>query len=99
MLRGLSSDKLTISSRRDRTDLEVLFKEGATTAVLQFIQKTEVGKKLTNETNKYHSWDVDRLGQCDEGDDVNEEALKVGGPRAQKRWRPVEIGTASRIAR
>jgi hypothetical protein len=53
MLRQLGSDKLTISSRRDRTDLEVLFREGATTAVLRFIEKTEVDKKLTSETNKY----------------------------------------------
>jgi hypothetical protein len=53
MLRRLDSDKLTISLRRDRTDLEVLFREGATTAVLRFIEKTEVDKKLTSETNKY----------------------------------------------
>jgi hypothetical protein len=68
MLRRLDSDKLTISSRRDRTDLEVLFREGATTAVLRFIEKTEVGKKLTSEKNKYDLWDVDRLGRCDDED-------------------------------
>jgi hypothetical protein len=74
MLRRLDSDKLTISSRRDRTDLEVLFREGATTAVLRFIEKAEVGKKLTSETNKYDLWDVDRLGRCDD-----EEATEYGG--------------------
>jgi hypothetical protein len=74
MLRRLDSDKLTISSRRDRTDLEVLFREGATTAVLRFVEKTEVGKKLTSETNKYDLWDVDRLGRCD-----NEETTEYGG--------------------
>lgn len=66
MLRSLSTDKLTISSRRDRTDLEVLFKEGATTAVLRFIENTQVGQKLTSETNKYDLWDVDRLDQRDD---------------------------------
>jgi hypothetical protein len=74
MLRRLDSDKLTISLRRDRTDLEVLFGEGATTAVLRFIEKTEVGKKLTSETNKYDLWDVDRLGRYDD-----EEAMEHGG--------------------
>jgi hypothetical protein len=74
MLRRLDSDKLTTSLRRDRTDLEVLFREGATTAVLWFIEKTEVGKKLTSETNKYDLWDVDRLGRCDD-----EEATEYEG--------------------
>ena len=74
MPRRLDSDKLTISSKRDRTDLEVLFREGATTAVLRFVEKTEVGKKLTSETNKYDLWDVDRLGQCDD-----EETTHYGG--------------------
>jgi hypothetical protein len=53
MLRSLSANKLTISSRRDRTDLEVLFMEGAIAALLRFIGSTEVGNKLTDETNRY----------------------------------------------
>jgi hypothetical protein len=68
MLRKLSSDKLTISSRRDRTDMEALFREEATTAVLRFIETTEVGKKLKNGMNKYDLWGDDRLGQ-NEGED------------------------------
>jgi hypothetical protein len=54
--------------------LEVLLREGATTAVLRFIEKTEVGKKLTSETNKYDLWDVDRLCRCDD-----EETTEYGG--------------------
>jgi hypothetical protein len=74
MLRQLGSDKLMISLRRDRTDLEVLFREGATTAVLRFIEKTELGKKLTSKTNKYDLWDIDRLGRYDD-----EETTEYGG--------------------
>jgi hypothetical protein len=66
MLRSLSADKLTISSRRNRTDLGLLFTTGAMAAVLRFIESTEVGKKLTDGTNGYDSWDVDRLDQCDD---------------------------------
>lgn len=66
MLRGLNADKLTISSRRDRTDLEVLFTASAAAAVLRFIESTEVGKNLTDGTNRYDSWDVDRLDRCDD---------------------------------
>ena len=51
-----------------------MFREGATTAVLRFIEKTEVGKKLTSETNKYDLWDVGRLGRCDD-----EETTEYGG--------------------
>ena len=51
-----------------------MFGEGATTAVLRFIEKTEVGKRLTSETNKYDLWDVDRLGRCDD-----EETTEYGG--------------------
>ena len=71
MLRSLSTDKLTISPRRDRTDLEVLFEEGATKAVLRFIENTDVGKRLTDETSKYDLWDVDRLDQRS-GEDATE---------------------------
>lgn len=71
MLRSLSTDKLTISPRRDRTDLEVLFEEGATKAVLRFIENTDVGKRLTDETSKYDLWDVDRLDQRN-GEDATE---------------------------
>ena len=66
MLRGLNADKLTISSRRDRTDLEVLFTASAAAAVLRFIESTEVGKNLTDGTNRYDSWDVDRLDRYDD---------------------------------
>jgi ribonuclease HI len=68
MLRRLRSDKLTISSRRDWTDVEALFREEATKAVLGFIESTEVGKRLEKGMNKDDLWDVDRLDR-NEGED------------------------------
>jgi hypothetical protein len=71
MLHRLSSDKLTISSRRDWMDVEILFREEATTAVLRFIEITEVGKKQENSINKDDLWDADRLDQNDGEDEVD----------------------------
>jgi hypothetical protein len=78
MLRSLSADKLTISSRRDRTDLEVLFMEGTMAALLRFIGSTEVGNKSKDETNRYDLWDVDRLDRRDD-----EDAMEDGDRRRE----------------
>jgi hypothetical protein len=61
MLRSLSTGKLTISTRRDPIDMEILFTEDAMAALLRFIGSTEVGKMLTNATNRYDLCDVERL--------------------------------------
>jgi hypothetical protein len=61
MLQKLRAAKNAISVRRDEADLETLFKEDAMMATLQFIEATEVGKKLTEEPNEDDSWDIDRL--------------------------------------
>jgi hypothetical protein len=61
MLRRLSAKNVTITERRDRRDLETLFKQDATIDVLQCIESTEVGKRLPDGTNKYDSWDIERL--------------------------------------
>lgn len=56
-------------------DMEALFREEATTAVIRFIEATEVGKKLDNGIKKYDLWDVERLDQ-NEGEE--EMVLGVG---------------------
>jgi hypothetical protein len=71
MLQTSRSEKLMISSRRDRMDMEALFREEATTAVLRFIEATEVGKKLDNGINKYDLWDVERLDQNEGGEEMD----------------------------
>lgn len=49
-------------------NLEILFMEKAVAPLLRFIESTEVGKKLSNEMNKYDWWDVARLEQRDDED-------------------------------
>jgi hypothetical protein len=71
ILRRLSSNKVSISFRRDSTDLEAVFTEGAITAVLQFVESTEVGKRLSDDTNKGDSWDIHRLDR-DKNEDTTE---------------------------
>jgi len=76
MLQELRSDKLMISPRRDWADMKVLFREEATTAVLGFIESTEVGKRLQNGMNKDDLWDIDRLDQNN-----GEDAMDIGNGR------------------
>lgn len=61
MFQKLKADKFEISARRDRTDVETLFEEVAITAVLRFIESTEVGRRLTGERSECDSWEIDRL--------------------------------------
>ncbi|KAM0724060.1 hypothetical protein Q7P37_000240 [Cladosporium fusiforme] len=69
MLQRLTSGKISISPRRDWTDLKTLFGEDAILAVLRFIEDTNVGKRLTNDTNNCDSWDIDLLDRGD-GEDT-----------------------------
>jgi hypothetical protein len=55
MLRKLKAKNVTITEIRDRRDFETLFEQDATIDVLQYIESTEVGKKLPDGTNKYDS--------------------------------------------
>jgi hypothetical protein len=65
MLQKLSAKNVTITGRRDRRDLQTLFEQVATIHVLQYIESTEVGRKLPDGTDKCDSWDIERLDQDD----------------------------------
>jgi len=54
---------IAISARRDQADLQSLFRDVATRAVLQFIGNTEVGRPMTKEENRNDHWDIKRLDQ------------------------------------
>jgi hypothetical protein len=73
MLQRLRAKSVTITERRDRRDLETLFEQIATIDVLQYIESTEVGKKLPDGTNKCDSWDIERLDQGDEERAIGDE--------------------------
>jgi hypothetical protein len=61
MIRNLSTKNIAISETPDRRNLRILFGDNATVDVLEFIEKTEVGKKPALESNKADSWDIERL--------------------------------------
>ena len=66
MLQRLRAKNVTITERRDRRDLETLFEQVATIDVLQYIESTEVGKKLPDSADKCDLWDIERLDRDDE---------------------------------
>jgi hypothetical protein len=66
MLQRLRAKSVTITERRDRKDLETLLEQVATIDVLQYIESTEVGKKLPDGMDKCDSWDIERLDRNDE---------------------------------
>ena len=73
MLQRLKAKNVTITERRDRRDLETLFEQDATIDVLQYIESTEVGKKLPDGTNKCDSWDIERLDRDGEEEAIGDE--------------------------
>ena len=62
-MRGMRAEEVTISARRDRADLESLFRDEATKEVLRFIGNTEVGRPMTKEGNRDDYWDIEKLDQ------------------------------------
>ena len=74
LLRGMRAEDIAISARRDQADLESLFRDVATRAVLQFIGNTEVGRPMTKEENRDDHWDIERLDQIsDEAGMISED--------------------------
>ena len=73
MLQRLRAKNVTITERRDRRDLEILFEQDATIDVLQYIESTEVGKKLPDGMDKCDSWDIERLDREDEERTIEDE--------------------------
>jgi hypothetical protein len=61
ILKKLRMNEIMTSGRRDRIDLATLFGEDAMTAIVQFAETTDVGRKRTEGTEEYDSWDIDRL--------------------------------------
>jgi hypothetical protein len=55
MIRKLSIKDITISETPDRKNFKVLFADDATVDVLEYIEKTEVGKSLAVGSHKVDS--------------------------------------------
>jgi hypothetical protein len=73
MLQRLRAKNVRITERRDRKDLETMFKQVATIDVLRYIESTKVGKKLLDGTNKCDSWDIERLDRDGEEGAIRDE--------------------------
>ena len=75
MIRKLNTKNVGINETPDRRNVSILFGDHATVDVLEFIKKTEVGKRLAVESDKADAWDVERL---DRGKNEEREAVDDG---------------------
>ena len=75
MIRKLNTKNVAISETPDRRNVRILFGDNATVDVLEFIEKTEVGKRPVAESDEADSWDIERLdrGGDKEGQEVDDE--------------------------
>jgi hypothetical protein len=72
MIRRLNTKNVAINETPDRRNVRILFGNNATVDVLEFIEKTEVGKRLVVESDEADSWDIERL---DRGENEEREAV------------------------
>ena len=75
MIRKLSTKDIAISETPNWISVRILFGDNATVDVLEFIEKTEVGRRLAVESDKADSWDIERLdrGGNEEGEVIGDE--------------------------
>lgn len=85
MLKDMHEKKIKISTRRDKSDLQLLFGESAAEAVLRFLDHTAVGKrKEDREERDIDEWDIERLDGSEETSG-GERELSPCAPRVQIR--------------
>jgi hypothetical protein len=61
MVQKLKAKDMTVSETPDRRKLKTLFTDNAIVDMLEFVEKTEVGKRPGAENDKVDLWDVERL--------------------------------------
>jgi hypothetical protein len=61
MVKKLEAKDITVSETPDRRKLKILFSDNAIVDMLEFVEKTEVGKRPGAENDRVDSWDVERL--------------------------------------
>jgi hypothetical protein len=59
MVRKLRAKGITISETPDRRDLKILFEDNAIVDMLEFVEKTDVGKRPGADIKKVDSWDIE----------------------------------------
>jgi hypothetical protein len=65
MAKKLKAKDITVSETPDRRNLKILFPDNAIVDMLEFVEKTEVGKRPGAENDKVDLWDVERLDKRD----------------------------------
>jgi hypothetical protein len=65
MVQKLKAKDMTVSETPDRRKLKTLFTDNAIVDMLEFVEKTEVGKRPGAENDKVDLWDVERLDKRD----------------------------------
>jgi hypothetical protein len=65
MVEKLKAKDITVSETPDRRNLKILFTDNAIVDMLEFVEKTEVGKRPGAENDKVDLWDVERLDKRD----------------------------------
>jgi len=60
-MQKLKAKDITISGTSDQKNVKFLFEDNAIADMLEFVEKTEVGKRLGTEKDKVDSWDIERL--------------------------------------
>ena len=63
MIRKLGTRGVATSETTGRRNVRILFDDNAAVDVLEFIEKTEVGKRPAGAPNEATSWDIERLDQ------------------------------------
>ena len=72
MLRKLRDKEVATIETTGRRNVKALFEDNAVVEVLEFIEKTEVGKRPAGASNEADSWDIERL---DRGENEEREAV------------------------
>jgi hypothetical protein len=72
MIRKLRAKEVATSETTGRRSVRILFDDNAVVDVLEFIEKTEVGKRPAGASDEADSWDIERL-------DRNGEEERDGG--------------------
>jgi hypothetical protein len=61
MIQKLRDKEVTTNETTGRRNVKTLFGDNAVVDVLEFIEKTEVGKRPAGASDEADSWDIERL--------------------------------------
>jgi len=66
MIRKLRDKEVAIIETRGRRNVKTLFGDNVVAEVLEFIEKTEVGKRPADASDVVDTWDIERLDRSED---------------------------------